>query len=71
MKNSIQEQIDFIRNLKDKNSPECISAIHWLNTMSAESEVDLPQLKHLPSQLGKLLDNYQTKLDTFKEKDFS
>jgi len=46
----ILSQIKKVKSL-DKNSQECIDELHYLNTLTAESEEDLPQVKHLPTTL--------------------
>jgi len=52
MRQLLLEQIEKIKKLPDYNSQECIDELTRLNEYIGESELDLPSVKHLPTQLA-------------------
>ena len=61
MKNLILKQIKKVKKL-DKNSQKCIDELNYLNTLIAESEENLPQIKHLPTTLFDSLNDLENKI---------
>jgi len=55
-------KINKIISIENKNSIACIKLVHELNTCIAESEMDLPQIKHLPTTLNETLLKLRNKI---------